>query len=145
MVERRTWQREIAPYKIYNACGKFNLHESAWLVKESKLVISHDTGLLYIACAFGKKTFAIWGGTSPKLDVEPYYPVNGLTDTNANLYKNFIVPKLSCQPCSNFGTKTCPKGHFKCMENQNLAEMANAALIAVKAIKTSKEIIVEGK
>jgi heptosyltransferase-2 len=30
--------------KVYNACGRFNLNESADLVRRSKLVISHDTG-----------------------------------------------------------------------------------------------------
>jgi ADP-heptose:LPS heptosyltransferase len=50
----------IDPIRIYNACGKFSLHESADLVKHSKLVISHDTGLQYIACAFNKKVLAIW-------------------------------------------------------------------------------------
>ena len=38
--------------KIYNACGKFNLNESAWLIKKSLLVISNDTGLMHIAAAF---------------------------------------------------------------------------------------------
>lgn len=45
----------IDPGKIYNACGKFNLNESADLVRRSKLVISHDTGLQYIASAFQKR------------------------------------------------------------------------------------------
>jgi len=105
--------------KIYNACGKFRLNESADLVRLSKLVISHDTGLQYIACALNKKVLAIWGGTSPKLDVEPYYG-NG-----KGMYENFVVPNLPCQPCSNFGTKTCPKKHFKCMEQINIEEIAD--------------------
>ena len=63
----------IDPIKIYNSCGKFNLNESADLVRQAKFVISHDTGMLYIACAFTKPTMVIWGGTSPALDVEPYY------------------------------------------------------------------------
>jgi len=107
--------------KIYNACGKFNLNQSADLVRQSKLVISHDTGLQYIACAFKRPVLAIWGGTSPKLDVEPYYgklytesPYTKFT------YRNFIVPNLPCQPCSNYGLKKCPRGHFKCMKLQNL-------------------------
>ena len=127
---------KIAPFKIYNGCGKFSLNESAWLVKESKLVISHDTGLQYIACAFKKKVFALWGGTSPKLDVEPYYYANEMGVQINSLYKNYIVPNLSCQPCSNFGTKTCPKKHFKCMNNQNLAQIATDAIKAVKGVST---------
>lgn len=108
--------------KIYNACGKYSLHESADLVRQSKLVISHDTGLQYIACAFNKPVLAIWGGTSPALDVEPYYAAG-----NTNRYQNFIVGGLSCQPCSNFGTKSCPKKHFKCMEDQDIDAIVASA------------------
>ena len=108
--------------RIYNACGKFNLHESADLVRKSKLVISHDTGLQYIACAFNKPVLAIWGGTSPLLDVEPYYE-----EGNINRYENFLVKGLTCQPCSNFGTKACPKKHFKCMEEQNIDAIVMSA------------------
>ncbi len=111
----------IDPIKIYNACGKFSLHESADLVRMAKMVISHDTGLLYIACAFHKKVLAIWGGTSPLLDVEPYYGKSQKDQfTGEPLFKNFIVPGLTCQPCSNYGTKKCPKKHFNCMQMQDL-------------------------
>lgn len=111
----------VNPIKIYNACGKFNLHESALLVQQSKTVLSHDTGFLYVACAYHKKTIAIWGATSPALDVEPYYPQElALQD----MYTNAIVPHLPCQPCSNYGTHICPQGHFACMRQQNLKEIA---------------------
>ncbi len=110
------------PTKIYNACGKFNLHESALLVKQSKTVVSHDTGFLYIACAYHKKTVAIWGATSPALQVERYYPEDLVLQ---DMYMNAIVPHLSCQPCSNYGTQKCPQGHFSCMRKQNLNEIAS--------------------
>ncbi len=106
--------------RVFNACGKFNLHASADLLRQSRVVISHDTGMQYIACALQKRVLAIWGGTSPKLDVEPYYG----TQQKEVLHHNFVVPNLSCQPCSNFGTKTCPKGHFKCMEQQDVKKIA---------------------
>ncbi len=106
--------------KIYNACGKFNLNESADLVRRSKLVISHDTGLQYIASAFNKPTLAIWGSTSPKLDVEPYYGDNFLSKTNEPPYENILVEGLRCQPCSKYGNKKCPLGHFKCMEQMDI-------------------------
>ncbi len=114
--------------KIYNACGKFSLHESADLIRRSNLVISHDTGFQYIACALNKKVLAIWGGTSPLLDVEPYYGIHQLVaHANSEAYKNFIVPHLSCQPCSNYGTKKCPKGHFNCMQKQDIQAIASTA------------------
>ena len=111
---------KVDPVKIFNACGKFSLHESALLVQQSKTVISHDTGFLYIACAYHKKTVAIWGATSPSLQVEPYYPL----DMKKEMYFNAIVPNLPCQPCSNYGTKKCPQGHFACMRLQNISLIA---------------------
>jgi ADP-heptose:LPS heptosyltransferase len=116
----------INPIKIFNACGKFNLHESAILVKQARTVISHDTGLLYIACAFHKKTVAIWGATSPALQVAPYYPAE--LSINTEMYFNSIVPNLSCQPCSNYGSKHCPQGHFACMKQQDLQSIADKAI-----------------
>ncbi|HZH01603.1 MAG TPA: glycosyltransferase family 9 protein, partial [Flavisolibacter sp.] len=46
------------PVKIYNACGKFSLNESADLVRKSKLVIAHDTGLMHMAAAMKKPVIA---------------------------------------------------------------------------------------
>ena len=109
----------IDPVKIYNSCGKFNLNESADLVRQSKLVISHDTGLQYIACAFQKQVLAIWGGTSPKLDVEPYYGSAQVNQKAAPLYENIFLD-LKCQPCSKYGTRTCPLDHFNCMKKQDI-------------------------
>ncbi len=114
----------IDPVKIYNACGKFGLNESADIVRRAKMVISHDTGFQYIACAFQKKVLAIWGGTSPKLDVEPYYGSN-----MQRKHINYIVPGLTCQPCSNYGTRACPKKHFNCMEQQDIDAIAAAVTI----------------
>jgi ADP-heptose:LPS heptosyltransferase len=113
--------------KIYNATGKFNLHESALLVKGAKMVISNDTGFLHIACAFHKKTIAIWGATSPALQVEPYYALSDLQN-GQEMYFNAIVPNLPCQPCSKYGTKTCPQGHFACMKKQDLSFIAEKAM-----------------
>ncbi len=130
---------KVDPYKIFNACGKFSLHESAFIVQQSKTVISHDTGFLYIACAYHKKTVAIWGATSPALQVEPYYPSIELNSGSAQsaqateMYYNAIVPNLSCQPCSNYGTKQCPQGHFACMRQQNIS------MIALKANRYYEE------
>lgn len=118
------------PIKIYNSCGKFSLHESADLLKKSKLVISHDTGLQYIACALNKPVLAIWGGTSPKLDVEPYYGSSFMSNRSQPIYEN-IVLNLWCQPCSKYGVKSCPLGHFKCMKKidlDNISQKVHARL-----------------
>ncbi len=112
------------PVKIYNACGKFTLNESADIIRRSKLVISNDTGLQYIACAFNKQVIALWGGTSPKLDVEPYY---GSAGRSKDQYENRVL-NLSCQPCSKYGNKHCPLGHFDCMRSMDTQSIAAAAM-----------------
>ncbi len=113
--------------KIYNACGKFSLNESADIVRRAKCVISHDTGLQYIACAFQKPVFAIWGATSPKLCVEPFYGTS-----QPQLHKNILVENMPCQPCSNYGTKHCPLSHFRCMKDQDVKEIAKAVEMILK-------------
>ena len=91
---------------IFNACGKFNLSQSASLVKQAKLVFGHDTGLTHLAAAFNKTIFSIWGGTVPN----NFYPYG----TKFFLIEN---TRLSCRPCSKSGRAKCPRGHFKCMKD----------------------------
>ncbi len=91
-----------------NTCGMLNLNQSASLIRQAKYVISHDTGMMHVSAALKKKTFAIWGNTVPELGMYPY-----LTE-----HFNLEVKDLSCRPCSKIGYKKCPKGHFKCMNEQ---------------------------
>jgi heptosyltransferase-2 len=112
----------VDPIKIYNACGKFSLHESADLARQSKLVIAHDTGLLHIAAALKKQVIAVWGSTTPSLGVEPYYGSRYL-QAHHNPFDNVQVLKLWCRPCTKFGKNKCPQGHFKCMRNISINEI----------------------
>jgi ADP-heptose:LPS heptosyltransferase len=90
---------------VFNGCGKFNLNQSASLVRQSRYVFSHDTGLMHIAAAFRKEIFSIWGNTVPAFGMYPYR-------TRFTILEN---TKISCRPCSKIGYQKCPKGHFKCM------------------------------
>ena len=92
---------------IYNACGKFNLNQSASLVRQAQLVVSHDTGLMHVAAAFGKPIISVWGNTVPAFGMYPY----------RTEFRVLEVEGLSCRPCSKIGFAACPKGHFKCMRD----------------------------
>lgn len=118
------------PYKVYNACGKFNLNESADLVRRAKLIITHDTGLMHVAAAFKRPVVSVWGNTVPEFGMYPYYGKNytlAISKNNADtpLFQMAEVKGLSCRPCSKIGYKKCPKGHFKCMEQQDIAGIVN--------------------
>lgn len=101
--------------KVYNACGKFNLTESADLVRRSRVVVTNDTGLMHIAAAFKKKVISLWGNTTPQMGMFPYYGFNNLNQNVSRLSVIMEVNHLSCRPCSKIGYRKCPKGHFKCM------------------------------
>ena len=92
---------------ILNACGKYNLNQSASLIKQANKIISPDTGLMHIAAAFKKEIISVWGNTVPALGFSPYFP-----GANSKIVE---VKGLSCRPCSKIGYDKCPKGHFKCM------------------------------
>lgn len=120
--EDRTAGEEIVavdPVKIYNACGKFSLNESADLVHRAHLVITHDTGLMHIAAAFKKPIVSVWGNTVPEFGMGPYY---GNEVVNSEISE---VTGLSCRPCSKIGYQKCPKGHFNCMERQDLTHLSS--------------------
>lgn len=99
--------------QVWNACGKFSIGGSAHLIKQSQMVLSHDTGMMHIAAAFQKPIVAIWGNTTPELGMYPY----------KTPFFNLEVSQLNCRPCSKIGYSKCPRGHFRCMQDQNLHEV----------------------
>jgi ADP-heptose:LPS heptosyltransferase len=90
---------------IYNACGKYNLNQSADILRKATHMFTHDTGLMHIAAAFKKEIFSIWGNTIPGFGMYPYRTKFTILENN----------KVNCRPCSKIGFQKCPKGHFKCM------------------------------
>lgn len=100
--------------KIYNACGKFNINESADLVRNARMVVAHDTGLMHIAAAFKRPIVVVWGNTDPRLGMFPFYGKR-----SGQKYWNAEV-SLWCHPCSKIGFKSCPLLHFDCMKKQDV-------------------------
>lgn len=103
---------------VVNACGKYNLNQSASLVRDARVVVTHDTGLMHIAAAFRKRIVSLWGNTVPVFGMTPYLP-HGVGESHV-----FQVEGLGCRPCSKIGFDKCPKGHFKCMLQIDLDAVA---------------------
>jgi heptosyltransferase-2 len=91
-----------------NTCGKYSILQSASLVQQAKMVITHDTGMMHIAAAFQQKIYSVWGNTVPEFGMYPYL--------ESEQSKRIEVKGLNCRPCSKIGYDKCPKGHFKCMQ-----------------------------
>ncbi len=109
---------------VYNACGLLNIYQSALFLKKSKVVVAHDTGLMHIAAALKKDIVSVWGNTVPKFGMYPYH--------SGKHSKMFEVKNLRCRPCSKIGYNKCPKGHFRCMAEQDyegMAEYVNSLIL----------------
>lgn len=107
---------------VYDGCGIYNLDQTASLLQQAELVISHDTGMMHIAAAFKKKIYSVWGNTVPDFGMYPYLPGEG---------SRIIEMKgLSCRPCSKLGHAECPLGHFKCMNDIPLEAFNDSYIIS---------------
>jgi ADP-heptose:LPS heptosyltransferase len=108
----------LSSQQVINGCGEYSINQSASLIRQSQVVITNDTGLMHIAAAFRKPILSIWGNTVPEFGMYPYLPVN-VNSTSVF----FEVKGLSCRPCSKIGFEQCPRGHFRCMKDQDTANI----------------------
>ena len=116
--DRSAGARIAAGSHAIDLSGQLSLNQSASLVRQARLVVSHDTGLMHIAAAFRKPLVTVWGNTIPAFGMTPFYP-DGMERSCAA-----EVNGLPCRPCSKIGYAVCPKGHFRCMNDQNTEEIA---------------------
>lgn len=119
-VENANIIREAGDH-VHSLVGKLNLDESASVLKQAAVVITHDTGLMHIAAALNKKIVSIWGNTTPNLGMYPYMP------QHSNHYSIHEIV-LKCRPCSKIGYDECPKKHFKCMTQQDIESIITAVV-----------------
>ncbi|MCB0769266.1 MAG: glycosyltransferase family 9 protein [Flavobacteriales bacterium] len=105
--------------RVYDATGQYDILGSASLIRQAKKVMAHDSGAMHIAAAFRRPVMSVWGNTVPEFGMGPYIPTEPKNAMTAE------VKGLPCRPCSKIGHGQCPKGHFRCMEDQDLRAIAN--------------------
>ena len=93
--------------------GKLNLLQSAALMRDAKMNYVNDSGPLHIASAMNAPVRAFFCSTIPDFGFGPLSDDSKVIQTDEN---------LSCKPCGNHGFKACPKGHFKCGFQINVAD-----------------------
>ncbi|TMA08905.1 MAG: glycosyltransferase family 9 protein, partial [Deltaproteobacteria bacterium] len=62
---------------------------------------SNDSGPMHMARALGVPTLAFFGSTDPSM-----FDFRG---------HEMLFAGVACAPCSFFGRRRCPRGHFRCM------------------------------
>lgn len=92
----------VNPEQIINLAGMTTLPESCFIVKESKIVVSADTGFMHAADLFGTQTLALMGPTA--------FGFPGKANTEV-----MEIP-LNCRPCTKDGRGKCKQNVYqKCM------------------------------
>ncbi len=104
--------------KVWNAAGGYDLIGSAWLVRESKLVITPDTGMMHIAAAFKKPIISLWAATIPGFGMYPYQ--------NGALNEMVEATHLDKRPCSKLGTK-CKYNTCRCVDELSIDRVIDVA------------------
>ncbi|MGB1038191.1 MAG: glycosyltransferase family 9 protein [Bacteroidia bacterium] len=112
--------QQLPANRVVNLCNKLSFHESAYVIKNANKFITGDTGMMHIASAFDTPIISIWGNTHPHFGMYAYRPKKGQIH-------NHIVP-LKCNPCSKLGSKVCPRGHFRCMVEQDIGQIVKNCL-----------------
>ena len=74
-------------------------------MRECRLIICNDSGLMHLAQAVDVPLFAFFGSTVKEFGFFPYTEKSKVIE-NEGLY---------CRPCSHIGKAKCPKKHFRCM------------------------------
>lgn len=90
---------------VLDSSGLFNLTELAYLIKNSKCMLTVDSFPMHTGCAFKKPLIAIFGPTS-EIRVGPI----------AENSEVFRADNIECAKC--YKRKNCPNNHI-CIENIN--------------------------
>ena len=101
--------------RVYNLCNQLSIEQSAYLIENAKSIITSDTGMMHIAAAFDTPIEAVWGNTHPSFGMYAYRP------QQSNITNHKV--QLNCNPCSKLGSDKCPRGHFNCMNMQNVEQI----------------------
>ncbi|MGH7659166.1 MAG: glycosyltransferase family 9 protein [Gemmatimonadales bacterium] len=98
-----------------SAAGKFGLQETGAAIRESRVLVSGDTGVMHMGTATGTPVIALFGPTVEQFGFFPYRSHNLV-----------IQQDLDCRPCTAWGTERCPLGHHRCLVDTAAADVRAA-------------------
>ncbi len=93
--------------RITNLCGELSFLETAAAMDFCSVLVTNDSGLMHLATARQRPVVALFGSTVQELGFFPYHSPSVVVE----------IESLSCRPCTHIGRKSCPKKHFRCLED----------------------------
>lgn len=104
--------------RVINRAGNFTIHQSADLIRQARVVVAGDTGMMHIASVFQKKIVSVWGCTSPGLGMAPYRP-----HPDSVIIEPVNRPR---RPCSKLGNRCKYGANKRCISAVSIREIAFA-------------------
>jgi ADP-heptose:LPS heptosyltransferase len=95
-------QDQIVPWieknrNVISLIDRLSFSDEVKIIAHAQVVLTMDSANLHMASLLNTPVISIWGATVPQ---NGYYPEKeSLEDT--------IVRNINCQPCSQFGEKSC--------------------------------------
>jgi heptosyltransferase-2 len=107
---------EMGTGSAESLAGSLTLLETAAALDHCAVVVTNDTGLMHMAAARNRPVVAIFGSTVREFGFFPYGTRSVVLEREG----------LFCRPCSHVGLDRCPEGHFRCMKEIDVADVAAA-------------------
>ncbi|MFH0920283.1 MAG: glycosyltransferase family 9 protein [Fibrobacterota bacterium] len=104
-----------APERVVNLAGTTGLGVSGALLKRCRALLTHDTGLMHLACAAHVPVVAIFGSTVRTFGFFPF-----------RARARVLEIDLPCRPCTTLGTHRCKLGTLECLQGIAVEAAANA-------------------
>ncbi len=91
---------------VMNLVNKTTLREMASILRNTKALVTTDSGPMHMGVAVNTPTIALFGPTTKEFGFDPRFKNAWVLEEN-----------LECRPCHVHGGNVCPLGHHKCMNN----------------------------
>ena len=107
--------------------GKLTLKEEMQLMAGLQAMVCVDSSNMHLAGLAGVPVISIWGGTDP---------ITGFGPANNGKNKMIAVPftELECRPCSVYGTETCQRGDFACLNRVTPQQVATSLSETISSV-----------
>ena len=106
------------PERVVNLCGKLSLLGSAALMKGAVMNYVNDSAPMHLCSAMDAPVCAVYCSTVPEFGYGPL---------SSDSFIAQVSHPLACRPCGIHGFRACPKGHFACAMEIDMAGIARLA------------------
>ncbi|MDP2654497.1 MAG: glycosyltransferase family 9 protein [Candidatus Omnitrophota bacterium] len=110
----KKFQQDLQDSRVVNLVGQISLAQSTAIIRECRLFIGPDSGLLHLASAVGTPAIGLFGPGNLK----KWAPRNEKT--------RIVTKNVSCSPCTHFGytVPTCG-GTYHCVKDISINDIAD--------------------